>query len=166
MKKFGCMKVFVIMVAVMTVFMTMLFYFGNMLLDRMFEDKVLSELPDYNDSVSFESEDPTDYVNYTKYMFSEDANGKVDDSSYLKRVTSEDMKEIREHVADFEKWIEKKQYDGYDFTQDRIDDSDYFYLENKETFEGYENFPEKLSVYTIYFFDSQSRILYYMHYNI
>ncbi len=166
MKKFGCLKFLGIMLAVTAVLIGIMIWGVNKMLDNILADKVLAELPKYEDSVVYESDDSTDYVNYTKYVFDDSITGKLGDSSYLRRVLKNDIDEITEHIEDFEKWIEKKNYAGYDFKKESIDDSDYCYIENNETFDGYSNLPEKLSAYSVYLFDSQSKTLYYFHYNI
>jgi len=44
--------------------------------------------------------------------------------------------------------------------------SDYFYIENKDTCEKYKNYLDKYAAYNVYFFDAQTKTLYYIHSNI
>ena len=41
-----------------------------------------------------------------------------------------------------------------------------FYIENKDTCEKYKNYPDKYAAYNVYFFDVQTKTLYYIHSNI
>lgn len=166
MKKFGCAQFTVVFALICVVLFGAMFFVINNLLDGIFQDQVLSELPKYEDSVEFETNDKTDYVTFRKYIFGDKVTEAIDESSYLKPVNEADVEEILTHLDHYEGWIEKKNYADYDFSRDAIGEGDWFYLKNKETFEAYQGLPDKLSAYTIYYFDAETKILYYMGYNI
>lgn len=166
MKKFGCAQFTVVFFLICVVIFGGLFFIINSLLDGMFKDQVLAELPKYKDCVEFETNDETDYLTFRKYIFDDKVNALIPKSSYLKKVTEADFEEIGLHLDHYENWVKEKGYDGYDFSRDAINQGDSFYLKNKETFEAYESLPEKFSAYTIYYFDAETKTLYYMGYNI
>ena len=166
MKKFGCAQLALIMIVIVALVFGLLFFGINNFLNGILADKVLEELPKYTDSEAFETNDKTDYLNYTKYFYGESVDAAVSKSEYLKKLDEENRQLLEEQLTHYEEWVETKAYEGYDFTRDIISENDRLYIENKETFDGYSGLPDKFSAYSIYFFDAETRILYYMHYNI
>ena len=91
----------------------------------------------------------------------------MEESQYFKSVTTKDIEELKSYFDNFEKWLEYVDYkDEYDFQKEYIDTTDYFYIENKDTSEKYTGYPDKYSAYNVYFFDMQTKILFFIHSNI
>lgn len=129
------------------------------------ESTVIGSLPDYDGSDRYYSEGFQDYTDYCKYYFSEDSNiaKALKESKYFRPVTGSDIEEIKSYFDNFEGWVEYEEYkDEYDFEADRIDTSDYFYIENKDTYEKYSDYPDKYSAYNVYFFDTQAKTLFFI----
>ncbi len=81
-----------------------------------------------------------------------------------------DIVDINSYFDNFENWLKYVDYkDEYDFQRKSIDTEDYFYIENKEICEKHANYPDKFSAYSaynVYFFDTQTKTLYFIHSNI
>ena len=127
-----------------------------------FENSVIASLPEYENSECYYSEGFQDFTNYFKYYFTKDDIEKIKDNNYLKPVTEDSIAELNGYFDNFESWIAFVDYkEKYDFKRDIIDTDDYFYIENDETTEE-----QKYWDYNIYFFDTQTQVLYFMHSNI
>jgi hypothetical protein len=110
-----------------------------------------------------------DFTDYAKYTYS---TPKLSGNAYLKQIRETDLAAIHTHMDDFEGWIETIQNSdalnevvvNYDFNREIIDAKDYFYIESKE-----HTWPDghtSLVSYNVYFFDTQTQVLYYFHNNI
>lgn len=110
-----------------------------------------------------------DFTDYGKYYF---ISTSVGQSPYFRPLQASDLPVIHEHLDDFENWIEvfrstdpsRKIVQNYDFDRQIIDTEDYIYLVS-ETHTWNDGHTSLVS-YTLYFFDSQSLVLYYFHNNI
>ena len=141
----------------------------NYFFSKIFEKPVLASLPKYENSDCYYGEGFQDYTNYCKYYFLKNDNiiEKLKEIKYFKPLTSEDVEEVKSYFEDFKGWVEYEEYkDKYDFKYEYVDTSDYFYIENKDTYEKYKNYYDKYSAYNVYFFDAQTKTLYYIHSNI
>lgn len=129
---------------------------------------VIASLPQYHDSECYYGEGFQDYTDYCKYYFKNDnIVDKLEKNKYLKKVSIGDTAEIISYFEDFKDWVKYEKYkDKYDFSVDCIDTEDYFYIENKETCEKYKDYPDIYSAYNVYFFDVQTKTLYFIHTNI
>ena len=126
------------------------------------ENPVIGSLPKFESSDCYYSDGFQDFTNYCKYYFSKDDVGKITNNHYLNPVTNDDIAELNGYFDDFEDWIEFVDYkDKYDFKRNIIDTDDYFYIENDETIEEH-----KYWDYDVYFFDIQTKTLYFIHSNI
>lgn len=133
------------------------------------EDKVVASLGEYENHVFFTSGGFQDYTDYAKYYY---ISAKVAGNKYLEEIQETDLVAINTHLDDFEKWIEAiKDSDAsnevvvnYDFDREIIDTDDYFYIDSEEHTwsDGYTS----LVRYNIYFFDTQTQVLFYFHNNI
>ena len=130
------------------------------------EDPILKSLGDYDSSQCYE-EGWRDYTDYHKYYYT---NAQIWKNSYLQQIREEDFEELNNLLDDFDSIIElhrsidptKEIVIHYDFNRALIDQNDYFYTEVKQhSFEGSTIY----DTYTIYFFDSQTNVLYYFHNN-
>jgi hypothetical protein len=110
-----------------------------------------------------------DYTDYAKYYY---ASSVVAENQYLKQIQDTDFDIINKHLDDFEDWIEiERKSDpscevvvNYDFDRNIIDIEDYIYIDSEE--HTWSDGHTSLVSYNIYFFDTQTQILYYFHNNI
>ncbi len=132
------------------------------------DNPVIASLPRYESSDCYYGEGFQDYTDYCKYYFSKDDVVEIlEKNKYFKQVKVNDIEEVKSYFENFNGGVEYEEFkDNYDFKYECIDTSDYFYIENKDTYEKYENYPDKYSAYNVYFFDVQTKTLYYIHSNI
>ena len=133
------------------------------------EDKVAVSVGEHEKREFFTSGGFQDYTNYGKYYYK---HAYVEQSSYLKKIQETDLAIINTHLDDFEGWIETIQRSestsevvvNYDFDRGIIDTEDYIYIDSEERTwtDGYTS----LVNYDVYFFDTQTKVLYYFHNNI
>ncbi len=100
-----------------------------------------------------------DYTDYCKYWYPD--AGAFEKDGRWHAVSEEEIKEIRGYFENFRGWMEvEKRLDEYDFDPDCIGAGDYVRIEIGSThWSPYDD-------YTLYFFDAESGILYYIHTNI
>jgi len=120
------------------------------------EDDVLQSLGEYGNKEEGVNAGFRDVTIYIKYYYDDiDLTG----NNYFDPVTEENLSVLGEYVADFEKWVacvkESEAFHFYDFSLENADDQDYLYLLD-ESDEGLDK-----EDYKIYFFDSQTNVLYY-----
>ena len=133
------------------------------------EDKVLISLGEYEDHAFYSSGGFQDYTDYAKYYYT---SAKVTGNKYLKKIQETDFVAINKHLDDFEEVLESLKRDetssevvvNYDFNREIIDTEDYIYMESEEHTWG--DGHTALVRYNVYFFDTQTHILYYFHNNI
>ena len=132
------------------------------------DNPIIASLPRYESSDCYYGEGFQDYTDYCKYYFSKDSVVEnLEENKYFEIVNDNDIEEIKSYFENFKGWVEYEEFkDNYDFKYECIDTSDYFYIENKDTCEKYKDYPDKYSAYNVYFFDVQTKILYYIHSNI
>lgn len=105
-----------------------------------------------------------DYTVYSKYTF-ESTN--LESNEHLKQMTQEDIEDLNLHIDNYEEWIvvfsddEEARYlvENYDFKRDVISVEDYCYIYDNPDYPKY-------GCYNIYFYDTETEILYYFHNNI
>ena len=132
-------------------------------------DRVVASVGEYENYDFYTSGGFQDYTDYGKYYFT---TSSLAGNPYLKRIQETDLDAINKHLDDFEKWIETmKDNDpsreivvNYDFDRGTVDLEDYFYIDSEEW--ELETGHTLLTNYNIYFFDSQTQVLYYFHNNI
>ena len=74
---------------------------------------------------------------------------------------------LKEYEEIYRRFAEKEYFkDDYDFNMDLADTADYIYIANKDNKESYSVYKNILDAFDIYFFDSQTKTLYFMHSNI
>ncbi len=161
-------KILIVLSSVL-VLLFLLVNIANQLFSKLFEDPIIASLPKYEDSDCYYGEGFQDFTDYCKYYFpkNDDILEALKVNKYLKPVTDEDVEEIKGYFENFKGWVEFQEYkDKYDFRYESVDTSDYFYIENEDTCETYENCPDKYDNYDVYFFDVETKILYFIHSNI
>lgn len=136
---------------------------------RVVENPIIASLPKEDSADCYYSEGFQDYTDYCKYYYGKqgDMVEKVKNNQYFKAVTNDDIKELNAYFDNFEGWLKYVEYKNkYDFQRNYIDLEDYFYIENKDTCEKYSNYKDKYSAYNVYFFDTQTKTLFFIHNNI
>ena len=107
-----------------------------------------------------------DYTDYCKYYYN---STSVIENSQYRMITESDIEEIKGYFSNFRGWMEAgNRLEEYDFDDSSITEGDYVFIETKEgepigkaghTYGKYDN-------YTVYFFDVESCVLFYIHSNI
>lgn len=107
----------------------------------------------------FDKDGFQDYTDYCKYYYSSPEPFAGDKRYHA--ITASEIAEVAGYFENFHNWMEiEDRLDEYDFSPDRINAGDYVLIETKEELHSiYDN-------YTVYFFDVESLILYYIHSNI
>lgn len=133
------------------------------------KDQVLNSLGKYDQSEYYSEGGFQDYTDYAKYYF---ASVEIDGNEYFNRIQDSDIEVLNEHLDNFESWIKvyregdssREIVVNYDFDRALIDNEDYIYI-NSEKHEWDDGFVSLVN-YDVYFFDSQTKTLYYFHNNI
>lgn len=128
------------------------------------QDEVLSSLGKYDSKQVWTHGEFQDYTDFGKYSYS---SVSIDRNIYFQKVSTTDTQTICAFINNFEDWIDTfrnndpndELVSNYSFDRSIIDTEDYFYI-----YEG-ENYPQ-FGCYDVWFFDSQTKILYYFHNNI
>lgn len=134
-----------------------------------YQDPILGSLPEYQSKEFYTSGGFQDYTDYAKYTYDfvpfEDLNA----SKYFTKTTIEDVEEILLHIDNFENWVEvigDELKENYDFDKTVVSVGDYFYIRTKAGEPIGQGTYGKFSNYTVYYFDVDTKILYYFHNNI
>lgn len=128
------------------------------------QDKVLSSIGKYDSKQFWTNGDFQDCTDFGIYSYS---TCDAENNKYFAAISESDIEIIGSFIDDFEAWIDVFRNNNpdnelvlnYVFDRSIIDTEDYFYI-----YEG-ENYP-KYGCYDVWFFDSQSNVLYYFHNNI
>ena len=135
----------------------------NQLPSKIYENPAIVSLPEYDRADCYYSDGFQDYTDFCKYYYDKQDNilDEVKNSQYFKVIKPDDIIEINKYFDNFEERLEYVDYkDKYDFQRNIIDTEDYFYIENNETEE------HKYWDYDVYFFDVQTKTLFFIHSNI
>ena len=92
---------------------------------------------------------------YCKYFYKESEDKKFEENSYYSIVTKENIDDIKSY---FDKFPYESMEDSnkYDFETDNINEGDYYSLRAGSNNDNY----------SVFLYDVNSHILYYIHYNI
>lgn len=128
------------------------------------QDKVLSSLGQYEFHHFYTSGGFQDYTDFAVYAY---PAAELEDNPYFAPLTGEDTETLTAFLDDFENWIEviRDSDPGnevavhYAFDRAILGAGDWFYLYEDEAY-------PKFGCYDLWFFDSQSKMLYYFHSNI
>ena len=157
-------KKFIIILSALVVVLIVMGFLIYELSSIVYENPVIASLPQADTSDCYYSDGFQDYTDYCKYYYANQENvlEKVKNNPYFKPVTPDDITELNRYFDNFEGWLEYVDYkDKYDFQRNIIDTEDYFYIENNETEEEH-----KYWNYDVYFFDVQTKTLFFIHNNI
>ncbi|MCH5185567.1 MAG: hypothetical protein J1F64_05510 [Oscillospiraceae bacterium] len=157
------LKYFFIIVSICAVGVLMLY----ILSDILFTNRIIAELPKAKSSECYYSDGFQDYTDYCKYRYTDKALNALEKSSHFKKVSEEDTAEIQSYFENFEGWVKYVKYrDSYDFDKSVISPGDYFCIQNRDTYEKYAHYHDKYAAYNVYFFDTETLTLYFIHNNI
>lgn len=128
-------------------------------------DPILSSLGEYSHKEYYSEDAVQDLTIYAKYHFT---SPQLTDNVYFEKIPAESIANIKRCIVDFEELLAEpdpnsKVAPHYDFDQSIIDTDDYYYLHMEEATRNDCTF---LVRYDIYFFDTQTNTLYYIHDNI
>lgn len=112
-----------------------------------------------------------DFTDYGKYTYE---NPDLENNEYFGQMTEEDVKELNEYIDNYEEWVDaiteeitgdmdREFAETYDFNRNIISTDDYCYIYDSV---DYDDFYEKFDSYDLYFYDTETEILYYFHNNI
>jgi hypothetical protein len=108
----------------------------------------------------FDTEGFADFTDFCKYYYDANADTHFASMSEYQAVTDEDKGKLTGYFNDFVSWIalRKDCLDQYNFDpKTYITVGDYYYIKTKEG--QYTN-------YTVYYYDTETHTLYYIHNNI
>lgn len=108
---------------------------------------------EYWDNSSFQ-----DYTDYCKYYYNSKDDNLFKNSGSYKKVRKEDINTLIGYFDNFSNWVKNRDYE-YDLDNSYITEGDYFIIKTKNYIGKYDN-------YTVYFYDIETHILYYIHSNI
>ena len=125
--------------------------------------KAVDSIGSYEECGYYTSGGFIDYADYAKYFYAE---ADFEENEYFVQMTADKKTELQKYVEDFELRVEAIRFSdpenelvtGYDFDASVISSDDFIYIRNY-----YEDNP--MADYDIYFFDSESMILYYFNNN-
>lgn len=132
------------------------------------QDKIANSLGKYDRYEFYTHNGFQDFTDYGKYYYT---SANVEKNNNFSLVTAEDREWVFAYLDDYEQWIETYREDdpkeelvvNYDFDRTIIDGLDYFYIDDKaDEDDTYGRF----NSYNIFFFDTQTSVLYYFHNNI
>ena len=128
------------------------------------QDDVLSTLGQYEFRHFYTSGGFQDYTDFALYTY---AAANLEHNPYFAPLTPADSETLSAFIDDFEDWIDtirRSDPDNevavhYAFDRKRLDPEDWFYLYEDPIY-------PKFGCYDLWFYDSQSNVLYYFHNNI
>lgn len=115
---------------------------------------------EYWDKYSFQ-----DYTDFCVYKY--DSADLFKNRTDYAVVTENDCEMLAGYFSDFEKWMELTDYwNKYSFDKSYISTGDYFCIKTKEGQPIGDTVYEKYDNYTVYYFDTETLTLYYIHNNL
>ena len=106
-----------------------------------------------------------DYTDFCIYRY--DSAEKFIYSRLYNKVSENDVENIRSYFDNFKGWMEaENRLDEYSFDSASVSAGDYYHIETKEGEPIGQGKYSKFDNYSIYFFDVESKTLYYIHTNI
>lgn len=161
------LKKSIFLVVLLTAFVVLLIVSGVLIRSCGMEtrqDKVLNSLGAYDSKEFYSHGEFQDYTDFARYTLS---SPELDENPYFSPLSPSDIPTICSFLDNFEDWLalieENEPADEvvvhYDFDRTEMDTGDYFYICE----DG--DYPQ-FGCYDLWFFDSQTRVLYYFHNNI
>ena len=129
-------------------------------------DPVLSGLKPYKERIFRTSGGFQDFTDYAKYIYDDIPVEKLRGHDRLREMTAEDVAELNGYIDDFEGWVSATGLEGYDFDRLSVGEGDFMYIDDMEGKPIGQSAYEKYESYDVYFFDTQTDVLYFFHNNI
>lgn len=132
-------------------------------------DPVIASLPEYKSSFLYTSDGIQDYTDYAEYYYDSVTVEDLEASEYLKAATAEDIDEILMYIENFEDWVEAaggELTENYGFDKALLSEGDFFCIITRYGEPIGEGTYGRFDDYTVYYFDTDTQILYYFHNNI
>lgn len=140
------------------------------------EDEVLASLPDYETRRFYSSGGFQDYTDYAVYTFAEIDEEDLLHNDYFCLITDNNDEFFSGFMDNYESWIQvyrdsepdSELVENYDFDRNIMNRGDYICIigddeeQRNEDIDTYGMYYD----YDIYFYDVESKILYYFHNNI
>ncbi|MBR5345699.1 MAG: hypothetical protein IK127_07720 [Clostridia bacterium] len=105
-----------------------------------------------------------DYTDYCKYQYTSTEPFRKDTRYHF--ITDDEIENVSGYFEDFYRWMKtENRLDEYDFNQTCISAGDYVLIKTKEGEPIGDSYYEKYDNYTLYFFDTESLTLFYIHNN-
>lgn len=112
-------------------------------------------LEGYSSCEEYYSDGFQDYIDYCKYFYKESDDDKFEESSYYSIVTQENIDDIKNYFDQFP-YQSMEDSNKYDFETKNINEGDYYCLKAGSNNDDY----------SLFLYDVNSHILYYIHCNI
>ena len=142
-------KAFLIFILINVLFIIFVLIYSQITIN--IESKILKGY--YKSVEHWDEKGLMDYLDYCKYYY-KDSKLFINDKDYQK-VKEDDIEKINNRFKEIERWMKiNNRISQYDFDYSIVSVGDYYYLDGS----SYDN-------YTIYFFDVESKVLYYAHIN-
>lgn len=108
-----------------------------------------------------------DYTDYCQYYYTEETDSVFAADSTYEKVQEKDREKVRDYFLQFESILEGQgRSSEFHFDSQCISSGDYVYIETRE---GQQRTREstygKYDFFSVYFYDKESHILYYVHNN-
>lgn len=119
-----------------------------------------------NKDEHFDKKGLQDHTDYCKYYYDASFDLFSENDTYS-MVKEDDIENIRSYFTNFASWMDAAdRTEEYDFDDSCISAGDYFYIKTKEGEAIGNSKYEKFDDYYVYFYDTESATLFYIHSNI
>lgn len=113
----------------------------------------------------FDPHPTQDSTDYCKYYYADKT--PFENHSSFRVIAEADVNDVRGYFSDFARWMEAcDRLEEYDFDPGRITPGDYVRIVTKEGTPIGDSVYGKYDNYKVYFFDTETCILYYIHSNV
>ncbi len=132
------------------------------------EPGLIQLLPEYKNVQFYRGKGFQDYTQFGKYYYDETVIKFINKEQAMLYVKDKaDVSKIINYFQNFKKWIENEDFkDKYDFNMENVTVGDYFYITNNYPNEDFDYNPEKYPTYNVYWFDTETLTMYFIHNNI
>ncbi|MBP3330610.1 MAG: hypothetical protein J6L89_07235 [Clostridia bacterium] len=132
---------------------------------------VLQELPRYKEREIYSVDNFTDGSYYAKFTYRNVTEEDLKEAEDFSRITKEDATKILHSISCYEDFINnmgmEEITENYDFDKSVVTEDDYYYMESGEGFYQDENGNvSETGFISLYYFDTESQILYYFYNSI
>lgn len=132
------------------------------------DSAVILSLPEYTQKVFYTEGVWQDFTDYGIYTFAPFDEAKLEENLYFEKVT--DVENILSYFENFEGWLTEGEElsENYNFDKVWVDENDYVFINTEEgrTIGNSDCTYGKFDCYSVYFFDTDTWTLYYIHNNI